>query len=50
MFQTILFYVFAAIVLFGAVQTVTAKSPVHAALYLVLTFLYQCFDVDVDAS
>ena len=38
MFQTILFYVFAAIVLFGAVQTVTAKSPVHAALYLVLTF------------
>ena len=38
MFQTILFYVFAAIVLFGAVQTVTAKSPVHSALYLVLTF------------
>lgn len=38
MFQTVLFYIFAAVVLFGAVQTVTTKSPVHAALYLVLTF------------
>ncbi|AUZ06049.1 NADH-quinone oxidoreductase subunit J [Vitreoscilla stercoraria] len=38
MFQTVLFYIFAAVVLFGAVQTVTTKSPVHATLYLVLTF------------
>lgn len=35
---TVLFYLFAAIVLFGALKTVTAKNPVHAALYLVLTF------------
>ncbi len=37
-FQLILFYLLAAIILFGALQTVTAKNPVHAALYLVLTF------------
>ncbi|WP_225748220.1 NADH-quinone oxidoreductase subunit J [Eikenella sp. Marseille-P7795] len=37
-FSLILFYVLAAIILFGALQTVTAKNPVHAALYLVLTF------------
>lgn len=37
-FAMILFYIFAALVLFGAVKTVTAKNPVHAALYLVLTF------------
>ena len=37
-FSTILFYIFAAIILFGALKTVTAKNPVHAALYLVLTF------------
>lgn len=34
----ILFYILAVIILFGAVKTVTAKNPVHAALYLVLTF------------
>lgn len=37
-FSIILFYVLAAVILFGAVQTVTAKNPVHASLYLVLTF------------
>lgn len=37
-FSLILFYVLAAIILFGALKTVTAKNPVHAALYLVLTF------------
>lgn len=37
-FQLILFYIFAAIILFGALKTVTAKNPVHASLYLVLTF------------
>lgn len=37
-FSLILFYVLAAIVLFGALKTVTAKNPVHATLYLVLTF------------
>ncbi|MDF7675268.1 NADH-quinone oxidoreductase subunit J [Neisseriaceae bacterium ESL0693] len=34
----ILFYVFAAVILCGALCTVTAKNPVHAALFLVLTF------------
>ena len=37
-FSLVLFYVFAAIILYGALQTVTAKNPVHAALHLVLTF------------
>ena len=37
-FSLILFYVLAAIVLFGALKTVTAKNPVHASLYLVRTF------------
>lgn len=37
-FQVILFYVFAAIILLGALSTVTAKNPVHAVLFLVLTF------------
>ncbi len=33
-FSLILFYVLAAIVLFGALKTVTAENPVHASLYL----------------
>ncbi|XXQ67887.1 NADH-quinone oxidoreductase subunit J [Neisseriaceae bacterium B1] len=37
-FQLVLFYIFAAIILYGALQTVTAKNPVHATLHLVLTF------------
>lgn len=37
-FSAILFYILAAIVLYGAVGTVTSKNPVHAALHLVLTF------------
>lgn len=37
-FSAILFYILAAIVLYGAVGTVIAKNPVHAALHLVLTF------------
>jgi len=37
-FQLIMFYTLAAIILLGALQTVTAKNPVHAALWLVLTF------------
>ncbi|EGF11232.1 NADH-quinone oxidoreductase subunit J [Neisseria bacilliformis] len=37
-FQLIMFYTLAAIILFGALKTVTVKNPVHAALYLVLTF------------
>ena len=37
-FSLIMFYILAAVILFGSVKTVTAKNPVHASLYLVLTF------------
>lgn len=37
-FKTFVFYVVSAILLFGAVRTITARNPVHAVLYLVLTF------------
>ena len=33
-----LFYVFAALLLFAAFRVVTARNPVHAALYLVWSF------------
>ena len=33
-----LFYAFAAILLFAAFKVITARNPVHAALYLVLAF------------
>ncbi len=33
-----LFYVFAALLLFAALRVITARNPVHAALYLVLAF------------
>jgi NADH-quinone oxidoreductase subunit J len=36
--KTALFYVFAAIILFAAFRVVTARNPVHAVLFLVLTF------------
>ncbi len=35
---TVLFYLFAAVLLFAAFRVITAKSTVHAALYLVLAF------------
>lgn len=38
MFTTILFYVFSAILVFAAARVVTARNPVHAALFLVLSF------------
>jgi NADH-quinone oxidoreductase subunit J len=37
-FTTFLFYVFAAILVFAAVRVVTTRNPVHAALWLVLSF------------
>jgi len=37
-FQTALFYVFAAILVFAALRVVTARNPVHAVLWLVLAF------------
>jgi NADH-quinone oxidoreductase subunit J len=33
-----LFYIFAAILVFAATKVITARNPVHAALYLVLSF------------
>lgn len=38
MFETIIFYAFAAILLFAAARVITARNPVHAALFLVLAF------------
>jgi NADH-quinone oxidoreductase subunit J len=35
---TILFYVFSAVLLLAAFRVITARNPVHAALFLVLTF------------
>lgn len=36
--KTGLFYVFSAILLFAAFRVITARNPVHAALFLVLAF------------
>ena len=37
-FETVLFYVFAAILVMSALRVVTSGNPVHAVLYLVLSF------------
>jgi NADH-quinone oxidoreductase subunit J len=37
-FKTFVFYAVAAILVFAALRTITARNPVHAALYLVLSF------------
>jgi len=36
--ETPLFYAFAVIMLFAALRVITARNPVHAALFLVLSF------------
>ena len=36
--ETLIFYLFAALALFAAVRVITARNPVHAALFLVLAF------------
>jgi NADH-quinone oxidoreductase subunit J len=38
MMQALIFYVFAAIALAGAVMVILARNPVHAVLFLILTF------------
>ena len=38
MVQTFIFYGFAAILVFAALRVVTTRNPVHAALWLVLSF------------
>ena len=35
---TIVFYVFASVLLFAAMRVISVKNPVHAALFLVLAF------------
>jgi NADH-quinone oxidoreductase subunit J len=37
-FKTALFYVFSAILILAATRVITARNPVHAALFLVLSF------------
>lgn len=37
-FKTALFYVYAAIMLLAALRVITARNPVHAVLFLVLSF------------
>ena len=37
-FSQAVFYLFSAILLFAALRVITARNPVHAALYLVLAF------------
>jgi NADH-quinone oxidoreductase subunit J len=38
MFETGIFYAFAAVLLVSGVRVITARNPVHAALFLVLAF------------
>ncbi|MBL8541559.1 MAG: NADH-quinone oxidoreductase subunit J [Betaproteobacteria bacterium] len=38
-FQLFLFYCFAAILIFAALRVITARNPVHSALFLVLAFV-----------
>ncbi len=37
-FETIVFYLFAALSVFAALRVITSRNPVHAALFLVLAF------------
>jgi len=38
-FETIVFYGFAALLMFSALRVITARNPVHAVLFLVLAFI-----------
>jgi NADH-quinone oxidoreductase subunit J len=38
MFELVIFYLFSAILIFAAGMVITSRTPVHAALYLVLAF------------
>ncbi|MCS4504669.1 NADH-quinone oxidoreductase subunit J [Arhodomonas aquaeolei] len=38
MIELIIFYVFAAVLIFAATMVITARNPVHSALFLVLAF------------
>ena len=36
--QLVIFYIFAAVLLFSATMVITSKNPVHSAMFLVLSF------------
>ena len=38
-FQAVVFYALAAVMLFAAIRVITARNPVHSALFLVLAFV-----------
>ena len=38
MIESLLFYLFAGLTVFSALRVITARNPVHAALFLVLAF------------
>jgi NADH-quinone oxidoreductase subunit J len=38
MFESVLFYLFAAVMLVAGLRVITARNPVHAAMFLVLAF------------
>ena len=38
MFEQAIFYIFAAMLIFSAAMVITVRNPVHAALFLVLSF------------
>lgn len=38
MIQSLIFYLFSAVLLFSGVMTVSARNPVHAVLFLILAF------------
>lgn len=38
-FEQVIFYAYAAVMLFAAFRVITVKNPVHAVLFLVLTFV-----------
>ncbi len=38
-FEVIVFYMFAALIVFAALGVITARNPVHAVLFLVLAFI-----------
>ncbi|AYH44905.1 NADH-quinone oxidoreductase subunit J [Azoarcus sp. DN11] len=38
-FKTLVFYILSAIMVFAALRVITARNPVHAALFLVLSFV-----------
>src|SRR4030065_373957 len=51
-YTTAIFYFFAAILVFAGLRVITARNPVHAALFLVLAFFIgsRHFGLDVMAS